>query len=508
MLVELDDEHTKCSICFTKFSTDTDNKDPEIRKHLPVLSSSQRCDHWFCHGCILKEQLRVAEENNGKLPKWLKCMRCREKTSFNPAEPKYHRLLIDLLGRANDYAAAKVKEERHEEQNIEANAAPVNIKIESDFDIVGNGEEHALSHAKLVQIEEREEGKILQSDVRDTSLYGTTSNDKVVQSTTDFDSRDQQQHVGKVDQVCSVCKEVKVLNCFSRKQLAKEDSAKCKDCILDYQNKKMMKLEIPRKKKKADVKRRGCTRCKAAEEKPHVIYSHCTEDCALYDANGKRKLGRNRRRNSIKSDKDKSSDKSHSNKSVSPASNVTQQNKTPCSRCMKNGKAHAAKNHTDHQCRTYDSEGNKKKSSKELQQELQSLKNEVKELSRSQSGVEERNRSSSLRSRSRSRSNSPRQSHNHGQYNEPKEQYRRTRSEARGHNHNRSSRRRSYSRSRSRSRSRSSSPRHSQSHGQYIELKEHYSSKRSHSSSRSQYRYRDRSPSPSELSIPKLNWSY
>ena len=106
MLVELEDEHTKCSICTTNFSCDRDNQDPDIRQHLPVLSSSQRCDHWFCHGCVLREQLRVAEENNGRVPKWIKCMHCREKTSFNPAEPKYHRLLIDLLARAQKYAAA------------------------------------------------------------------------------------------------------------------------------------------------------------------------------------------------------------------------------------------------------------------------------------------------------------------------------------------------------------------------------------------------------------------
>eukprot|EP00984_Skeletonema_dohrnii_P011964 scaffold4808_cov160-Skeletonema_dohrnii-CCMP3373.AAC.1 len=106
--MELDEEHTKCGICVTKFSSDRDNKNLEIRKHLPVLSSSQRCDHWFCHGYILREQPRVAEENNGRIPKWIKCMHCREKTSFNPAEPKYHRLLIDLLARAQKYAAAQL----------------------------------------------------------------------------------------------------------------------------------------------------------------------------------------------------------------------------------------------------------------------------------------------------------------------------------------------------------------------------------------------------------------
>eukprot|EP00956_Cyclotella_meneghiniana_P042684 scaffold249099_cov66-Cyclotella_meneghiniana.AAC.1 len=111
MRVNLDDEHTKCSICISKFSSDRYNKNPEINQHLPVLSSSQRCDHWFCHGCILREQQRVAEENNGRIPKWIKCMHCKEKTSFNPAEPKYHRLLIDLLDRAQRYEAPQVKKE-------------------------------------------------------------------------------------------------------------------------------------------------------------------------------------------------------------------------------------------------------------------------------------------------------------------------------------------------------------------------------------------------------------
>ncbi|EJK61789.1 hypothetical protein THAOC_17659 [Thalassiosira oceanica] len=65
----------------------------------------------FCHGCVLREQQRVAENDNGRIPKWLKCMTCREKTSFRPDEPKYHRLLIDLLGRAQQYTATKIKQE-------------------------------------------------------------------------------------------------------------------------------------------------------------------------------------------------------------------------------------------------------------------------------------------------------------------------------------------------------------------------------------------------------------
>ena len=84
----------------------------------------------------MREQLRVAEENNGRIPKWIKCMHCREKTSFNPAEPKYHRLLIDLLARAQKYAAAHVKIEE-QETSIDAE--------------LGLGKAHVLSRGKVVQ---------------------------------------------------------------------------------------------------------------------------------------------------------------------------------------------------------------------------------------------------------------------------------------------------------------------------------------------------------------------
>lgn len=138
MLVELDDEHTKCGICCTKFSTDRNNEDENIRKHLPVLSSSQRCDHWFCHGCIVREQQRVAQENNGKIPKWLRCMYCKEKTAFCPEAPKYHRLLIDLLGRAQTYAAThQVKEEDNIQVGIKrkgetVDEAPTSIQVKEE----------------------------------------------------------------------------------------------------------------------------------------------------------------------------------------------------------------------------------------------------------------------------------------------------------------------------------------------------------------------------------------
>ena len=154
MLVELNEEHTKCSICLTKFSSDRDNKDPEIRKHLPVLSSSQRCDHWFCHGCVLREQLRVAEENNGKVPKWIKCMHCREKTSFNPAEPKYHRLLIDLLARAQKYAAVQVKNE-DEQMSVDLKRGKDTVD-EDDEEVVVKRSKQMSPSPPLVQEEARE----------------------------------------------------------------------------------------------------------------------------------------------------------------------------------------------------------------------------------------------------------------------------------------------------------------------------------------------------------------
>ena len=100
MTFKLDYEHTNCSICASKFSADTDSKDENIRKHLPVLSaSSKSCDHSFCHECILKQQAAIAE-NNGRVPKWIPCMICRTKTAFCPSEPKYHQMLIDILQKA------------------------------------------------------------------------------------------------------------------------------------------------------------------------------------------------------------------------------------------------------------------------------------------------------------------------------------------------------------------------------------------------------------------------
>ena len=88
------------------------NKDDKIKKHLPVISaSSKSCDHCFCHGCILKQQASIAEES-GRIPKWIPCMICRTKTAFCPSEPKYHRVLIDILKQARWTDMAEVKEEQ------------------------------------------------------------------------------------------------------------------------------------------------------------------------------------------------------------------------------------------------------------------------------------------------------------------------------------------------------------------------------------------------------------
>jgi len=110
--LQLKYEHTHCSICTSKFSADLDSKDENIRKYLPVLSSSKTCDHYFCHGCVLNQQTAIAEENSGRIPKWIPCMICKMNTAFQPSEPKYHRLLIGILKQSEWVdEAPKVKEE-------------------------------------------------------------------------------------------------------------------------------------------------------------------------------------------------------------------------------------------------------------------------------------------------------------------------------------------------------------------------------------------------------------
>ena len=95
-VVVLTDEHKTCVICFEAFTTDTNSTDETVRRHLPVLS--KKCDHWYCHGCILDSQAAKARGNNGEVPRRIQCLgSCTTKNAFCPSEPNYHRMLIGLL---------------------------------------------------------------------------------------------------------------------------------------------------------------------------------------------------------------------------------------------------------------------------------------------------------------------------------------------------------------------------------------------------------------------------
>eukprot|EP00985_Skeletonema_marinoi_P017450 scaffold9563_cov150-Skeletonema_marinoi.AAC.10 len=246
MLVELDDEHTKCGICVTKFSSDRDNKDPEIRKHLPVLSSSQRCDHWFCHGCILREQLRVADENNGKVPKWIRCMHCREKTSFNPAEPKYHRLLIDLLARAQKYAAAQVKNEEQEScVDMQLDLGSSNAMcMKRESDAVDDEDEREMKRPKLLApspqlVQVKEEPVESDDHYAPPPLVDSASPmSEMSQSATTADANDEPQSL-----VCSKCKVLKERRCFTGRSRKKGDAAVCKECNLNDHHRTIRKMK-------------------------------------------------------------------------------------------------------------------------------------------------------------------------------------------------------------------------------------------------------------------------
>ena len=61
----------------------------------------EECVHWYCQGCLLRAQAAQAENNDGIVPKWIKCLGgCRMEDAFCPAEPVNNRLLIDLLDRS------------------------------------------------------------------------------------------------------------------------------------------------------------------------------------------------------------------------------------------------------------------------------------------------------------------------------------------------------------------------------------------------------------------------
>jgi len=120
MLAKLKDEHTTCEICFEDFYWDFTNADDNVAcsstmenkhlYHLPVISASKTCSHYFCYGCILKQHEATATNNKSK---WIKCMTCRSNTSFAPEEPKFYTLLMDLLrdGHENKYAFDHAKKD-------------------------------------------------------------------------------------------------------------------------------------------------------------------------------------------------------------------------------------------------------------------------------------------------------------------------------------------------------------------------------------------------------------
>jgi len=278
MLVELDEEHIKCSICAIKFSSDRDNQDLEIRKHLPVISSSQTCDHWFCHGCVLREQLRVAEQNNGRIPKWIKCMHCRASTSFNPAEPKYHRLLIDLLARAQIYAAAQVKLEDRVQESADAQLnLGTSIKRENKVD------EREVKRLKLMTpspplVRVKEEPVECDDQYDPPPLLESPFTSELNQLVADPTNL----------LLCSTCKTSKTLGCFSKKQKKQGDAAQCKECIITKHSMlcssckvvKSLKWFSKTQRKQGKGKVATCKECKTAlnksvEELEERRCAHC-----------------------------------------------------------------------------------------------------------------------------------------------------------------------------------------------------------------------------------------
>lgn len=93
-VVLLDNDHKECGICLTAFSTKLNSDIEEVKRHLPVLS---KCDHCYCHGCVLAQQEALAEQNSGEIPEHIPCMKCRKVGAFCPSRPRYHKFLIDLL---------------------------------------------------------------------------------------------------------------------------------------------------------------------------------------------------------------------------------------------------------------------------------------------------------------------------------------------------------------------------------------------------------------------------
>lgn len=98
---------------------------------------------YFCQGCVEKSQLAAAENApRNKVPKWLRCMKCRQKTAFCPQNPFYHTKLIELLERARRYH-------------------PIDVKVEEGYDAVethSNSNDDRLSkRAKVENVAIKEE---------------------------------------------------------------------------------------------------------------------------------------------------------------------------------------------------------------------------------------------------------------------------------------------------------------------------------------------------------------
>ena len=126
------------------------------------------------------------------MPKWLKCMICKEKTSFCPSEPKYHRLLIDLLSRAQRYAAAKVKEEEstdnagNEEehdakrpQSSGTETAPPLVRVkEEPIDAGGTMDLESELSSDAVKTEEYVVNTVESNDILPSAVTNTDTDDE------------------------------------------------------------------------------------------------------------------------------------------------------------------------------------------------------------------------------------------------------------------------------------------------------------------------------------------
>ncbi|GFH51409.1 hypothetical protein CTEN210_07885 [Chaetoceros tenuissimus] len=116
--VQLEYEHTTCDLCKHKFSCDIDSEIPEIRRHLPILSSGNRCTDYMCLGCVEV----LLEKSPPRNKTWVACPWCRESKAFSPSNLKYHTMLIGLLQKARDPLFDEaIKAESEDVNEIETN---------------------------------------------------------------------------------------------------------------------------------------------------------------------------------------------------------------------------------------------------------------------------------------------------------------------------------------------------------------------------------------------------